>query len=73
MATLKTKQLRRVKRISLKRLSKECGVSRSYISEIESGKHNNPGVLIVCKLCKALNTTPNELITEELWKGEENE
>lgn len=73
MITLRTKELRENKKVSLKNLSNISGISRGYISELEQGKYDNPGVLIVCKLCKALNTTPNELIIEELWRGEKNE
>lgn len=70
MITLKTKEFRELNNISLKDLSKISGVSRGYLSDIEHGNYKNPGVLVVGKLCKALNTTPNDLINEEVWKGE---
>ena len=43
------------------------GVSRPFISQIESKKHI-PRVDIVCKLCKALDITPDELIKEEYYR-----
>ena len=60
----------RVKRIAMgisqKRLSKESGVSRSYIIEIEEGKYN-VSISILCELCKVLKCTPNDLIPTELY------
>jgi len=68
MVTLKTKEFRELNNISLKDLSKISGVSRGYLSDIEQGNYKNPGILVVGKLCKALNTTPNDLINKEVWK-----
>jgi transcriptional regulator with XRE-family HTH domain len=42
-------------------LSQKTGVSRSYVSEVETGKYN-PSIKMICKFCKALNCTPNDLI-----------
>lgn len=47
-------------------LSKKSGVSRSYISEIESDGYEM-SVLILCSLCKALNVTPNDLIPKKMY------
>lgn len=60
---------RKSKKLSKSKLSQLSGVSRAYISEIESGKYDNPGIKSVCKLCKALDVTPNELINEEYYRG----
>lgn len=68
---LKTKEFRKEKQLSLSQLSYKSGVARGYLTELEEGKYINPGVQIVCKLCKALKVTPNELIHENLWKVEE--
>lgn len=68
---LNTKGLRKKKQLSLSQLSYKSGVARGYLTELEEGKYINPGVQIVCKLCKALKVTPNELIQESLWKMEE--
>lgn len=63
-------KLRKDNDLSQKELSTLSGVSRSYISEIEKDTHNNISIIILCSLCKALKTTPNELIPEKLYKEE---
>jgi putative transcriptional regulator len=65
---LKTKELRIQKKWSVVQLSKKSGVARGYLCELESGKYKNPGGEIICKLCKALGTTPNDLIEEKYWR-----
>ena len=68
MIVLKTKEIRKSKRISLSQLSYKSGVSRSYLTELEHGKYDNPGLQTVLKICKALDVDPNTLICEELWR-----
>ncbi|MBL4933024.1 helix-turn-helix transcriptional regulator [Clostridium paridis] len=68
MMILKTKEYRKINKLSISQLSYKSKVARSYISELEEGKYDNPGIQVVCKLCKALKITPNDLINEELWK-----
>lgn len=53
--------------LSVRQLSIKSGVSRTYITAIEEGVHDNPGVKIICALCRALKTTPNDLIEKEYW------
>ena len=65
---LKTKELRKIKKMSLAQLSRKSGVARGYLCELEGGKYTNPGGEVICKLCKALGTTPNDLIEEKCWK-----
>jgi transcriptional regulator with XRE-family HTH domain len=55
------KELRETKEYSKSQLSELSGVSVSYISEIEAGKYH-PTDDIICKLCKALNCMPNDLV-----------
>lgn len=62
------KMLRNEKELSIKQLSLRSGIARGYLSEIESGKYKNPSLDVICKLCKALEVSPNELIPEEYWK-----
>jgi len=71
MEVLKTQEIRKQQRLSISQLSYKSGITRSYISELESGKYENPGIEVVCKLCKALRVTPNDLIIEELWRGKD--
>lgn len=57
------------KKLTQKELGLQAGVSRSYISELESDTYDNVSILILGNLCKVLKVTPNELIPEEMWKG----
>lgn len=63
---LNLKQIRSDKKLTLTKLSKLSGVSVGYLSELERDGYD-PTVVIICKLCKALNCTPNNLIKEEYW------
>lgn len=65
---LNTKELRKIKKMSLAQLSRKSGVARGYLCELEEGKYKNPGGEVICKLCKALGCTPNDLIGEKYWK-----
>lgn len=67
------KDIRESKKISTLQLSKRSGVARGYICELELGKYKNPGLFVICKLCKALTVTPNDLIPEELYREGKNE
>lgn len=60
-------EIRTGKGYSLNELSKLSGVSRVYISQIESGRYK-PTIQIICKLCRGLGVTPNDLIKEQYWK-----
>lgn len=62
------KKYRRERRLSQVELSKLTGVSRSHISEIESDKYKNITIDVLCKLCRGLSLTPNDLIPEEKYK-----
>lgn len=69
---LNLKKIRLDKKITQKQLSEKSGVSQSYISEIES-KGYICTVYILCRLCKALGVTPNELIDESFWSNNSDE
>lgn len=62
------KSYRRKRRLSQIELSKLSGVSRSHISEIESDKYKNITIDVLCKLCRVLCLTPNDLIPAEKYK-----
>ncbi|MCS6132107.1 XRE family transcriptional regulator [Clostridium botulinum] len=64
---LKTKEFREAKDLTISQLSYKSGVAIGYILELENGKYKNPSLQIVCKLSKALNITPNDLIDKNLW------
>lgn len=65
---LQTKDLRENKKLTIAKLSKLSGVSRSYLTEMEQQKYDNPTLNVICALCKALECTPNDLIPEELYR-----
>ena len=62
------KKYREDKEVSQLELSKNSGISKSYISEIESGKYSNISIGKLCKFCKVLKLTPNDLIPEHYWR-----
>ncbi|HCL4548944.1 TPA: helix-turn-helix transcriptional regulator [Clostridium botulinum] len=68
MTVIKTKEYRIIRNLSISKLSCKSKIARSYITELEEGKYGNPGLKVICNLCKALKITPNELIDQELWK-----
>ncbi len=67
MGVLKTKEFRETKYLTISQLSYKSGVAIGYITELEKGKYKNPSLQIICKLSKALNITPNDLIDKNLW------
>ncbi|WP_061321067.1 helix-turn-helix domain-containing protein [Clostridium botulinum] len=68
MAVIKTKEYRTMRNLSISKLSCKSKIARSYITELEEGKYENPRLKVICNLCKTLKITPNELIDQELWK-----
>ncbi|GIM29864.1 hypothetical protein CPJCM30710_25300 [Clostridium polyendosporum] len=61
------KKYRTEKKLSKKHLGKLSGVPRPYISQMESGIYKNPSLIVICKLCKTLGITPNDLIPKECY------
>ncbi|MEG2289952.1 MAG: helix-turn-helix transcriptional regulator [Clostridium sp.] len=51
----------------MKELSKITGISQGYISDIERENYD-PTIRIICKLCKALEITPNDIINSDYWR-----
>lgn len=68
---LKVEEIRKNKNISTNKLSRDSGIARGYITEREEGRYQNPSLQIICKLCRSLNVSPNELIPETEWRGGE--
>ena len=62
------KQYRLNKGWNGKELGLKSGVARGYITEMENGKYKNPSIEVVCKLCMALEITPNDLIPTYMYK-----
>lgn len=55
------RRLRLEKGYTVRDLERFSGVSHSYISMIENGERT-PTIDIVCKLCRALNVTIDEMV-----------
>ena len=55
---------RRMAGISQDELAQRCGISRTTISEVETGK-SSPSCYTMLAICKALGKTLNDLFWEE--------
>lgn len=55
------KRIRTEKDISQGDIARELGVSRGFVSNIESGK-TNPTLATIAKLAKALSVSPDNLL-----------
>lgn len=58
------KKYRKEKDLSQKELAKKCNISTSYIQQIELGQKKNPSVEILMKICKELDVSLLDLITD---------
>lgn len=58
------KKVRKEKNVTLKTLSKKCGVSLSHINDIENNL-KMPSLVVLVKIAKALNVTIMELYNVE--------
>lgn len=63
MKNLKLKAARALKDMSQEELAKNVGVSRQTINAIENGDYN-PTIKLCIAICKALDTTLNDLFWE---------
>lgn len=50
----KIRKIRKQKKLTLEQLSKKCGIDRTYISKIESGKIKNPYIPTLEKIADGL-------------------
>ena len=64
MKNLKLKAARALKDMSQQELTKETGVSRQTINAIERGDYK-PTIKLCIAICKALDTTLDQLFWEE--------
>jgi len=55
------KKIRESKNITLYKLSKETGISRTYLRDLENNKKFNPTLLMLEKISNALNVKLKEL------------
>lgn len=61
----KLKRLREEKGLSITKLSRLTGVSKSYLSLIERDIHKNPGLDILTRIAKTLGVTVPDLVEKE--------
>lgn len=61
----KMKRFRLKKGYSLNQLAIETGISKSYLNYIERGIQKNPSIKILAKIAKCLDTTVEELISQQ--------
>jgi transcriptional regulator with XRE-family HTH domain len=72
------KGARKDKKLTLEHVSRETGISRSYLSMLENGKRDLPGPRVQFKLCLIYDISLlkmvcllAEIISEELREGNE--
>lgn len=58
------KRVRKDKKVTMRELSRQSGVSHPYISQLESGECNNPSLLTVIKLLKSLDVGVIDYLVE---------
>lgn len=59
---IRLEEIRGSRNLSKRKLSRLSGVTRSYITELESGKYLNPGIEVLCKLSIALECSLDDLV-----------
>lgn len=64
---IKLEQYRKANSLSIRKLSLMTGISRTYLTQLESGE-KVPTLTIVCVLCKIFKCTPNDFILEIYYK-----
>lgn len=67
------KKMRNKKGLSSRELARRAGVSQAYLSQLETGKNNNPTAEIISKISKALDVDYMEMVfqTEAVQKSVE--
>ena len=68
MIVFKIKEVRNQKNITLYKLSKETGISRGYLTELENNKKSNPTIQALYKIALVLNVNIKDLFYSEFDK-----
>lgn len=55
------RRMRQLRKISQETLAQRCGIYRTYLSRIESGRAN-PSLLVIAALARALEMEPSDLL-----------
>ncbi|MFC4320734.1 helix-turn-helix domain-containing protein [Litchfieldia salsa] len=67
------REIREDKGISLNKLSRLSGVSKSYISFIERGKQTNPSISVLERIAEALEIKVDVLLVHAKEKNKDND
>ena len=77
MIVFRIKEIRKSKNITAYRLSKEAGITRAYLSELENNKRINPSLKVLLNIANVLKVNIKDLfyttldiddLKEELYK-----
>ncbi|MBT2697270.1 helix-turn-helix domain-containing protein [Bacillus sp. ISL-40] len=66
----RVKKFRLEKKMSLSELAAQAGVAKSYLSNLENNKQENPSIKFLEKIAVVLNIPIDHLIHEEVNKAE---
>lgn len=61
MIVFKIKEIRENRHITLYSLSKNTGISRTYLRELENNKKDNPTIKTLCKIANFLEVNIKDL------------
>lgn len=68
MIVFKIKEIRENKNVTLYNLSKNTGISRTYLRELENNKKNNPTLQTLYKIALVLDVNIKDLFYSEFDK-----
>lgn len=63
------KILRQKRGLSLSAMARKCGISKSYLHTVESGKTDNIGIDVAIKICEVLNISLDSLVDRKTVTG----
>lgn len=61
MLTFLIKEIRKIKKISLKQLQEKTDISISYLSELENNKAKNPSLIVIVKIAQVLDVKLDDI------------
>ena len=70
---IKIKQMIDNKKLSVARLEKIAGLQKGTVRDIIVGKSKNPTINTLTKICKALECTFNDLLSNEWMRSHRNQ
>ena len=67
MTGKRIRKLRKAKGLTGEELAKKAGISKGYVSQLETGVHQKTSADILLKIAKVLDTTIYDLMEEGMW------